>query len=134
MTGAPFRVARGCTFWIPGTGPAHDADRAHLFITLTAPDANDEVLLVPVCSEHSKCDTTCRLGAGDHGFIRHPSYVAYHKLGVYLAARIEAGVATGAVEFRGMIDERVFAFVCAGVDISRQSAPRMKQFYAERTR
>lgn len=88
---------------------------------------------MPICSAEKKFDRTCIVGAGDHRFLKHKSYVAYDKLNTYSAAVLEAQVQKRIVRYHGMLDERVFALVCAGVANSADAAPKFKKYYEERT-
>jgi hypothetical protein len=133
MNNAAFKVVRRITLWIPGTGPIHDLNRGHLFIVLTDPGPRGNVLAVPICTADKKFDTTCIVGAGDHHFLKHKSYVAYHKLNLYSSATLEAQVQKKVVEHRGILDEKIFARVCAGIATSREAAPKFKTYFTERT-
>jgi hypothetical protein len=130
MTGPVFAPVRRATLWIPGTGPDHDQDRAHLFIILTDPDADGMVLVVPICSATAKSDSTCIVGAGDHPFLKHKSFTAYYRLNILNAATLVDQERRSIIQYRGMFDEKFFALVCAGVEQSRQAAPRYKKYFA----
>jgi hypothetical protein len=133
MSGAAFKAVRRATLWIPGTGPDHDKRRGHLFVILTEPGPKGNVLVVPICSADKKFDATCIVGAGDHHFLKHKSYIAYHKLSTYSAAVLETQVQKKAIQYHGMLDEKVFALVCEGIENSREAAPKFKNYYKERT-
>jgi hypothetical protein len=130
MTGAPFAVTKRATVWIPDTGPDQDPQRAHLFVVLTDPSADGMVLMVPICTAATKYDNTCIVGSGDHPFLKHKSYVAYYRLNTFKASVLEEQAKRGIVQFRGMLDDKIFALVCAGVESSRQAAPIYKKYYA----
>jgi len=134
MNREAIKVVRRATLWIPGTGPVHDRGRAHLFVVLTEPEQNGSVLVVPICSADKKCDQTCIVGIGDHHCLTHKSYVAYHKLGIYSARVLEAQILNKVFSYQGLLDVKVFAFVCDGVSNSREAAPKFKNYYATRTK
>lgn len=67
----------GNTFFAPL--PPHNA--AHLWIILSDPTADsNEVVIVPFMTiddkKHTQ-DLTVQLGAGDHKFLKHPTFVNY---------------------------------------------------------
>jgi hypothetical protein len=128
-----FAPVRRATLWVPGTGPAEDPDRAHLFVILTNPCSDGMVLMVPICSLTNKADRTCLLGTGDHSFLKHPSFVAYYRLSKLKAATLVEQELRGAIKFRGMLDEKIFALICAGIEDSRQAPPILKAYYVTQT-
>ncbi|MCX7313732.1 MAG: hypothetical protein NTV56_18905 [Alphaproteobacteria bacterium] len=128
-----FAPVRRATLWIPGTGPDHDTDRAHLFVILTDPDPDGMVLVVPICSATTKSDGTCIVGAGDHPFLKHKSFAAYYRLNTFNGSALVEQEKKKAIQYRGMLDEKVFALVCAGVQESRQAAPVHKKYFATQT-
>lgn len=134
MTEPSFAPARRMTLWIPGTGPAHDPERGHLFIILTDSCSAGMNLLVPVCSAGSKPDTTCLLGAGDHPFLKRKSFVAYHLLKTYLTVSLVEQEKRKLIRPMGLLEAKLFAIVCNGVEASRYSAPKYKRYFAEQTR
>jgi len=133
MNDQVFAPVRRATLLIPGTGPAHDPARAHLFVILTDPCPNGMVLVVPVCRAVRGYDNTCILGAGDHPFFKQKSYVAYYRLQTYSAAELIDKEEKQIIRFRGMLDEKVFALICNGVEQSRLSAPVHKHYFAAQT-
>jgi hypothetical protein len=133
MTTKPFAAVRGATLWIPGTGPAHDQGRGHLFIILTNPCPDGMVLMVPVCSVGTKYDNTCILGKGDHNFLTHKSFLAYYRLGTSSAAALVEQVKKTVFVDKGMLNERVFALVCNGVTTSRDAPPKHKRYFEKHT-
>ena len=133
MTEVLFAPIRRMTLWIPGTGPSHDPERGHLFIILTDPCPAGMNLLVPVCSAGPKSDTTCLLGAGDHPFLKKKSFVAYHLLNTYAATPLVEQEQKKIIRCKGLLDEKIFALVCSGVQTSRSSPPIYKRYFAEQT-
>jgi hypothetical protein len=133
MNAAAFAPSRRSTLWIPSTGPVHDPGRGHLFIILTDPGPDGMNLLVPVCTAGKKFDSTCILGSGDHPFLKQKSFVAYYLVNTYAAEVLMEQEQKGIIEFRGMLDEKVFALVCNGVETSRQTAPIHKRYFADAT-
>lgn len=62
----------------------------HLFAILTDVNADGEHLLVSVTSikENQKYDVTCTLTAGEHPFIKHPSFALYRLADVQKAEKL----------------------------------------------
>jgi hypothetical protein len=121
-----FLAQRSLTIHIPDTGKT-----GHLFIILTNTCERGLNLLVPVCTVTGRFDRTCLLGVGDHKFIRHPSYVMYSKMDLYSAKHLTSQVRAGIFGYEGVLDERVFALVCAGVASSDFAAPKHQKYFAD---
>lgn len=119
------------TLWIPETGPTSDPHKGHLFVVLTDPCPEGAVLLVPICSQYERCDKTCLVGAGDHPFLKHPSFVFYARLKTYVAAELVESEKAGNVTYRGLLDERLFGFICAGVERSPFSPLKFRAYFSE---
>jgi len=86
--------------------------------------------LVPISSRHEKCDKTCLLGKGDHDFIVHDSFVFYAKADIYEDANIIYRVhKEKSITNKGLIDEKIFALICAGLLGSRYVRPLIKKYY-----
>jgi hypothetical protein len=128
-----FLLLRRATLHIPGTGPQQEEEKGHLFIVLTDACAEGDHLLVPVCSEHKRSDRTCLLGVGDHPFIKKPSYVAYALAKRYSGSSLIQRVTEGDVTYRRLLDEKVFARVCAGLMESRLTPMAMKTYFSSTT-
>ena len=132
-----FVPVRRATLLVP-SGPHHDPDRKHLFILLTDPQPPDQLtLLVSVSSVPGNLphDSTCLLYSGDHGFIRHPSYVNYARSRIEPAQKLLDGVHSGVLVPQGALDTGIFARVCQGLLESRHTAPKIRNFFnsAQRT-
>ena len=128
-----FAPVRRATLLIPGTGPAHDPSRAHLFVILTDPCSAGMNLIVPICSAEGKFDPTCIVGNGDHPFLTKKSYVKYYRLNTFASATLIEQERKKVISYRGMMDEKVFALICAGVGKSPDSAPIYRRYFAEQT-
>ena len=134
-----FIPTRRATVLIP-SGPDADKERKHLFILLTDPVPNvdtktSEVLSVSVSSikEGYPFDPACRLYAGDHPFLRHESFVHYRYARIDVVSAFLAGVKIGAFIPQGPLKEPIFAQVCQGLLASRNTSPRIRQFYDKAT-
>ncbi len=134
MSKAAFAASRRATILIPDTGPQHDRGKSHLFVVLTEPDSDGMVLLVPICTKGQKYDTACLVGKGDHPFLDRPSYVDYSNLNTYKAQVLESQAQKGILVAKEVIDEKVFALICAGIEQSRQSPPIYKKYFSQQTK
>ena len=52
--------------------------RSHLWVIISDPAQNENVIIVNITSWSAFADTTCILRAGAHPFVKHKSYVNYH--------------------------------------------------------
>lgn len=73
------------------------------------------------------------LGIGDHEFIKHDSFIAYHLMGKYSKKVLEKGVNDKSMENRDRFDDKLLALIDAGVTTSRFSSPAMKKYYSAQT-
>ena len=92
------------------------------------------VLTIPVCTANARSDGTCPLGDGDHDFLHKPSFAAYYRLEQFKAQVLVEQEEKGVVYYRGMLDEKIFARVCAGVAASKESPPKYRTYFAEQTK
>lgn len=125
-------MSPGDTVWIPGTGPAHDKDRSHLYVIITEPCENGFVLAVPICTiRTSKYDKTCELKLGDHDFIEYPSYVAYYHVTRYKAEQLEKQIHGGALHADEPVKQEVLKRIRDGISSSRQIPPVEKKYFID---
>jgi len=54
----------------------------------------------------------------------------YARLAQYKALDLIARVNSGDIAYEGLLDEKVFALVCAGVAASDFAAPRLQTYFA----
>jgi hypothetical protein len=64
---------------------------SHLFIVMSDPDSNDEVLVVNVSTLHNseKADRACILDAGEHPAIKTRSFIPYYYAETMAVKRIK---------------------------------------------
>jgi hypothetical protein len=117
------------TIHVPGTGPAHDPDRGHLFIILTSPSAAGDVLSVSCSRAYPRCDRTCVLEAGCHRFIRKESFILYAKPEIYRVDLIRARVRDGDVTYKGLIGDGLFERICDGLLDSPHTPPYARTYF-----
>lgn len=114
---------------MPNTGPTKDPSRSHLFVILTNPCSNGNNLIVPVCSATGRHDNTCLIGPGDHDFFKHLSFVFYAQMSCANGEKIRKEVIEGNFTYMGVLEEKIFARVCAGVASSVYSARKYIQYF-----
>lgn len=124
-----FAVARRATLLFPSPS-ARDENGKHLFIILTDPcGPANQVLMVSVATLRDKgCDVTCVLRPGDHDFIKVDSYIAYSFCRLEGADKLVTAVRNGALADKGLLDEKIFNSVLAGLRKSRSVKPFVVQF------
>lgn len=130
-----FFVVKRATLLIPSAA-ATDPNRKHLFVSLTDPQGIDkEILLVSVSSYRVgvTTDTTCRLFAGDHSFIKHDSVVDYANARIERSDKLVKGVNLGLFVAKDAMDSAIFARICHGLAQSRFVAPKFLRFYERAT-
>lgn len=64
----------------------------HMWIVLTAPDANNDVVIVNVTSLKNHADQTTILKVGDHPYIKHDSVVLYADARIVPAIPVTQGL------------------------------------------
>ena len=81
----------GQTILLPKPGQ----ETAHLFVVLTAPDAQRQVLLVNFTTLRPHSDRTVVIQPGEHPFVVHASVAHYADARLTLAPSIESAIASG---------------------------------------
>lgn len=123
-------AARGDTLLIP-SGPANDPDRKHLFVILTPACADKQHLLIPISSIKEKVfhDPACVIAAGEHPFIKVPSYAAY-KLAQTLRADLLQKCVDGWLYLqKEAADERFLTKLSVGLPKSEFVAQRIETYF-----
>lgn len=81
----------GQTILLPKPGQ----DTAHLWVILTAPDAQGQVLLVNFTTFRPHSDSTVVLQIGEHPFVVHATAVHFADTRLTAAQPIEAAISSG---------------------------------------
>ncbi len=126
-----FLPNRKATLLVP-SGPLHDPDRKHLFIVLSDPVTDEQVvLLVSISSVKPNRwnDEACLLYRGDHPFIKKESFVDYSSARIEPATKLTKAIDQGVFIPREPISEVVFERICAGVMASRRTPKDIKRFF-----
>ena len=116
-------IWRGRTYHLP-SGTLAAPDKKHLFVILTEPDHDGDILAVSLTSTIDK-DQTCVLHKGDHPFINRVSYVNYYRLEI-VNERFFLSQAHNKDE--DMKDE-ILTNICDGLTISDFVEPQFIGFY-----
>jgi hypothetical protein len=124
-----FIPLRQTTLHIPGTGPERDPERGHLFIVLTSPNVEKQVLATSVSSYYPRCDHTCILESGCHKFIKRKSFVLYAQASTFPAEKIIQRVQDGEIRYMGLIEETIFEKICDGLLDSPHTSPHIRAFF-----
>lgn len=113
------------------SGPADDPDRMHLFVILTKGlGESDEVLLVSMQSLYSNRthDTSCVLVAGDHPFVRRPTFMRYDQCRKIPQSKLLEAVKKGTMEARDPISDEIYDRICNGLRASLHTPPWAKEW------
>ena len=126
----PFKKA---TLLVP-SGPCSDPDRKHLFVIMTAPtlhgsEKNSLMLSFSSCKPGMYCDPACLIGAGEHPFVRKPSFVVYSKARIEGVDGLVRGVKAGTLIPHEQVAVSLFERICDGLTTSRHTARRILEFY-----
>jgi len=121
------------TLSIP-SGPSADPLRPHLFIILTDRAADNSYLLVPISSVKNDglyYDHTTILPLGCHSSISRESFVRYGEMHLYKHDTLVNNVASGKYTPKERFAESIFQQICAGIERSESSRPKMIAYFQE---
>jgi hypothetical protein len=96
----------------------------HLWVALTKPDANGNVVCVSFTTQRPKSDTTTVCAAGEHRFIDRPTVVAYNYAMQIPTQRINRFLDGGTFSKREPCSPELFKKVLDGL----QKSPRTPNF------
>lgn len=126
-----FAVVKRATLLIP-SGSINRPDLKHLAILLTNPiGPAKQILTVTVSTLRGNKfdDHTCIINAGEHDFIKQPSFVAYWACRCdCVESQILNGISSKMFTPMQPLKEDVFARVIAGVEKSAHTKPFAKKF------
>lgn len=124
-----YEAGRGKTLLVP-SGTTRNPDKKHLFVVATDASNNNQHLLVPICSivANRYHDPACKLGAGEHPFLRRDSYTAYNLCTVKHASQITKLVDSWFYRQKEDMPAHVLDKICRGIEIS-QFIPRYAKNY-----
>ncbi len=99
----------------------------HLFIILTNP-VNNEIITVNLSTCKTKFyDKSCILNKGDHPFIKHKSYIAYHHSKILTITKLKSMT----IKQLQPVSDNVFQRIISGLLQSKQTPNKIKQFYID---
>lgn len=112
-------VAKRNTFLVP-SGTATNEDGKHLFVVVTDRCKDNQHLLLPICSIRDGVhhDPTCVIQAGEHPFIKWPSYILYAKAAQAHSDRIAKLVGGWVYIQKEDCEEALFGRIRAGIKTS----------------
>jgi len=74
------------------------ATRPHLYVAVTDPDADGQLVLVNLTSQALLKDQSCILNVGDHPFIKHETVINYAEAVISSEEAIFAGARGGVIQ------------------------------------
>ena len=102
-------------------------DLQHLFIILTAP-IEGAIITVNLSSCKTKFyDKSCVLEKGDHSFIKHKSYIAYHRSEILKITQLK----NMTIRQLEQVTENVFKRITSGLLKSKQTPNKVKKFFVD---
>jgi hypothetical protein len=99
----------------------------HLFIILTEP-VDGVVITVNLSScKTSFYDNSCLLDKNDHSFIKHKSYIVYHRAEILKITQLE----NMTIRQLEQVTDDVFSRIVGGLLKSRQTPNKVKKFFVD---
>ena len=119
------------------TGKTPEGEKYHLYVVITNPDAESNVLLVPICTYHEDTasnpypgqDDSCILSAGCHKFIKRKSYVKFHKSKIMNIFDIFNGIHKGKLIQKDDFDPEIIKDIQQGAEKSKFIPQKFKYFF-----
>ena len=106
-------------------------ERQHLWIVVTDPNGNNEVLIVNLTSFKSWQDQTVILNKGEHPFITEPSCVFYREAEIVDNSKLDQAERMGAIAKRECCSKSLIDLIRSGVIASPQTKRVIKKFFDE---
>lgn len=124
----PYQALKKGTVLIP-SGTALDPQKYHLFVVCSDACEEGKHLLVPIATWiNNFCDDTCRLIAGEHRFVKHPSYILYRKARIEAGADLVKGVEDKVLSPDDSMNGQTFLRIANGVCRSPQTPRKIKAY------
>lgn len=73
--------------------------RPHLYVAITDPDSEGNIVLVNLTSQSQLKDQSCILNVGDHPFIKHETVINYADAVIAKEEAILAGARGGVIQY-----------------------------------
>jgi len=121
---------RGYTFLMP-SGPGED--QKHLYILLTDKCPNNLHLAVSIQSVYpgEYYDPACVFAGGEHPFVTHLSWVAYHRAALLSHSKIAAMVENFEYRLKSPASEQMLRRIEAGLFVSKRASKKIRLYYQE---
>lgn len=101
-------------------------DELHLFVAMNDPDKGGQCLLLMVTTiRKRRHDPACVIQAGEHEFIRHPSYVLYRTAETALARHITNMIDKKIYVPKADVSQELFEKLANGIFDSDEIRPRV---------
>lgn len=116
-----FNVVKRGALLVP-SNPQGNLSKNHLFVILNEPvGPQQEIIIVPICTvyEDRKYDDSCIVNAGDHDFIKHPSYVYYRKCRQHTAFELKRGIENRLFVDKGIVSVELFDRIISAASRSK---------------
>jgi hypothetical protein len=117
----------GDTFLRPARSTPSETQ--HLWIVLTDPNSENQVLIVNITSFKSWQDQTVMLNQGEHSFITQRSCVFYREAEIVDNSKLDEAEKRGAIAKRESCSQGVIDLVRSGVIASPQTKRVIKKFF-----
>lgn len=111
--------------------PAHPmpGEKQHLWIIITSPNPENQVLIVNITSLKPWQDQTVILNSGEHPFITQQSCVFYREAEIVDNSRLDEAEEKGAIVKRESCSERLIALIRDGLAASPHTKRGVKRFF-----
>jgi hypothetical protein len=110
----------GSVIRIPGTGSGQNRKKPHDCIVV-GETSDGDIILVPICSTHSKCDRTCVITPRDTTIVEHESYAAYYEAKLKPKQSTIRQISTGELQRADSISPALLRRVIDGLKSSRET-------------
>lgn len=109
--------------------PGHDT--AHLWVILTAPDAQGQVLLINFTTLRPHSDATVVIQSGEHPFVVHSTVAHYADVRLTGASAIEAAITSGHFRTHQDCSAALLGRLIAGVLASPYAPEKIKRYVSK---
>jgi hypothetical protein len=120
---------RGLTFLVP-SGPGEDQKHLHILLTDICPAGY--LLAVPIQTVYAGeyYDSTCLLREGDHPFITHLSWVAYHKSVLLSSSRLIEQFTNFSYIIKDAATAELLGRVGSGLMVSKRATKKIRTYFS----
>ena len=124
-----------CSEIYPGTCillPKPGSKEKHLWIVLTEPDEELNVVIVNLTTRRSGSDTTVILNQGDHPFIRHPTVVHYSDARKAPAKALQQIANRPEYDYHDDLEDEILERIKEGLFQSQETKPAIRDYCLRR--